>query len=312
MTQQAAPAPVQAASTQSADNHVPQGGPSDMGLPMEGATVKQTGEVQAPPPPVEAPAEERNARIDAAIAKSKKAAEERRQLAQGKAASDQRAQQLEYQNQQMQRELQQAREWQDRARKNPLAHVRELGTDARTLAQEALNEGTPEATIAKMQARIDAMEAAAAQKEQQATKAQQQETLRAAKTEFTKAAGDESKYPTLSRQPPRAVLALAEQVISDARARNIAINNDGEILSFLEDHWSSYQKSRAAAVTQPLPSATPGAAPQSTAATPRTLPASPPLKQQAIEEIDPTLPEHEQKKKLVEIFERNLAAASRR
>jgi hypothetical protein len=131
------------------------------------------------------------------------------------------------------RELAQLRE---QAKSDPRAVAKALGIDVGKLAEALVTEGTPEAQIASLQARIDKMEAAEAQARKEATERQQRAEFEArerqAEKDFVAKAKDLGDSWLNALPEPRLIRLAnlaAEELIAENRK---AGRPDGAGLSF--------------------------------------------------------------------------------
>lgn len=134
-----------------------------------------------------------------------------------------------------QREL---REYQERIQKadaDPLAYAQERGLTPQQIAQRLIEDGTPEATIRKLESKLEALQRGIEEREQRAMAEQRaQSHAKVVETFTTMVKSDAERYPLLSRLPKERVLSEAFAVANRATAKGHQYS-DAEIAAHLEE-----------------------------------------------------------------------------
>jgi hypothetical protein len=143
-----------------------------------------------------------------------------------------------------------------------LQAAKALGYDVERMARLAMQEGTPEAKLAAIEARQKQLEDENRQLKQTWQQRQDAEDRRSRESTFVKAVqstirekGGETapRYPHLSELPPRQVLAMARTLLTEVEERQgvayrQSLSND-EILEYLDGDIARHRSSRAKAGT---------------------------------------------------------------
>lgn len=239
----------------------------------------------APPAP-DAPTDEKRARIDKAIAKARRDAAQRA----AREAELTRAKQRAAEADRLEARQRQLDEY---ARTNPLRFARELGLTPAQIAQEAIEQGTPEAQIRALNARIEAQDKAL--KDAQAA-AQQREYQAYARQTIAQFHTEAKEFPAVARLPEHTRLAIAQDIVDRAKAANpnYAPSNS-EILTYMEAMLSPAASPQR---TQPAPGSGPNV--KASQATPRTVTNSLSTKRPSAPANMDSLPDAEQKRLLAD------------
>jgi hypothetical protein len=237
------------------------------------ATSDPSGEAPAvvdpaPPPPT---AEDKVKLAAKTIARAKAAGARHRELEAKAEREALRAQQLSERLQQQEQERDRDRHERETWKKNPLEALKGMGLTARQLAQRALEEGTPDARFAALEAQLSEERAARTKLEERLASQQRTASEKAAVEQFLGRVKPES-YPHLSRIPPGRVLAMARDVFAEAQRLGYTFRDaDSEVLEQLESEFSP-QSAPAGVQSRPgtnagKTAAVPGATPPPTSRT---------------------------------------------
>jgi len=158
------------------------------------------------------------------------------------------------------------------------AAMRRLGLAPAEIARMAVREGTPEATL---EATLDKRLGPLMTELQELRQWRDQEQARASSRQraelaqgFEKLAGDETRFPTLSKQPLRIITAAAAQVWANIPPEKRAGVADADVLEYLEEEYAAHAKRAASTAASPRAGESPTAStPNDSAgsATPRTV-----------------------------------------
>ena len=215
--------------------------PTPGGKAAAGVSEAASGAATETPPPVPAPADaEDKVKLAAKTLARAKAAGQRQRELEAKAEREAlRAQQLSERLQQQDKERERDRAERDAWKKDPVTALKGLGLTARQLAAKALEEGTPEARFAALEARLADSDAARQALETRLANEQQSANHKRAVETFLAKVKPE-QYPVLSKLSPRRVLALAHDAFAHAQEMNYKFRDaDTEILEQLESEFSS-------------------------------------------------------------------------
>lgn len=134
-------------------------------------------------------------------------------------------------------------------------YLRSKGITAKELAQEQLNESTPEGVIRRLELQIaqerqqrQAFEQKVAEDARQREAKAQEQAYAAARQEaegkFIQAAGNAELYPRLAEVNPKIVLAVATATLKEALARQPNTRyTDAEVLAYLNENWTAAKES---------------------------------------------------------------------
>lgn len=242
----------------------------------------------------------------AVIEKAKKGAARAAQMRAERAQAERQAQIASADAQRWKAEAEARARTETALRQDPISALRALGYSPKDAAEAIKNAGTPEAALADVRKELEAERQARQTLENNLRTREQQATYEREAAAFMTAASDEKAYPTLSQQPPKFVLSIAESIIRQAHANTGIVYSNKEVLEYLESNWSSHSK----AAKKPPEATTAASAetPGKQGTTPRTMTNGTGSKGFTLPADFQSLPDREQK----EWMARKLAATSRK
>lgn len=217
-------------------------------------------------------AEDSLAKAKSALAKAKRGAERNSKLRAQVQAAEREVERSKYEAQQARAYAEQQRLEREALRSGDIKRsLAALGYSTRQISEMIAKEGTPEAAFDAIRAELGTTKEELNALKQQLAMERQQVSYKAAAEAFMNAASDATKYPTLANQPRGMVLAAAKQLIQEAKQKTGFDYSNGEVLDFLEQHWSGHQKARQAKQDANGKASTASAPKENTAAPPRTI-----------------------------------------
>jgi hypothetical protein len=212
---------------------------AEAATPTEASTQDATapeGEAdpQAAAPAPEAPGWKRAADSARRSSKaSRRVAEEAQRLRQEHA---QALRQLEWERQERAKEREQFE------KRDPLELLRARGVTPAQLAQEAIKQGTPEAKIQSLEAKLEAERQARLHAESVQLESQKAAQLEKAYSDFLSEAADKAKYPTLAKLARAKGTVLCKEgdaVVTAVYERTGQYPSYSQVLAYLEHEYSN-------------------------------------------------------------------------
>ncbi len=151
------------------------------------------------------------------------------------------------QNARLQQETAQARQFQEQLRSDPIAALRQLGVTDQAVAERMLKDGSPEAQIRQLEARLEAERQERLQERQQLQQKEAQLREQEANADFVRKASDAEKFPNLQDVPPSQIVAGGYRLLAAARARGIdtRMYTAEDFIELLDLEYAEHRKSKA-------------------------------------------------------------------